>query len=42
MHGYTRTFSVLPPEEYAALLHDLGFVAQSVRLQVYGHVLEFA
>jgi trans-aconitate 2-methyltransferase len=40
MHGYTRTFSVLPPEEYATLLHDLGFVAQSVRLQVYGHVLE--
>ncbi len=40
MHGYTRTFSVLSPEEYATLLHDLGFVAQSVRLQVYGHVLE--
>ncbi len=40
MQGYTRTFSVLPPEEYATLLHELGFVAQSVRLQVYGHVLE--
>jgi trans-aconitate 2-methyltransferase len=40
MHGYSRTFSVLPPEEYATLLHALGFVAQSVRLQVYGHVLE--
>jgi trans-aconitate 2-methyltransferase len=40
MHGYTRTFSVLPPEEYAALLHDLGFAEQSVRLQVYGHLLE--
>jgi len=40
MHGYTRTFSVLPPEEYATLLHELGFVEQSVRLQVYGHVLE--
>jgi len=40
MHGYARTFSVLPPEEYASLLHGLGFVAQSVRLQVYGHVLE--
>jgi trans-aconitate 2-methyltransferase len=40
MHGYARTFSVLRPEEYATLLHGLGFVAQSVRLQVYGHVLE--
>jgi trans-aconitate 2-methyltransferase len=40
MHGYSRTFSVLPPEEYAAMLYALGFVAQSVRLQVYGHVLE--
>ena len=40
MHGYTRVFSVLPPEEYATLLFDLGFVAQTVRLQVYGHVLE--
>ena len=40
MQGYTRTFSVLPPEEYATLLHALGFVAQSVRLQVYGHILE--
>ncbi len=40
MQGYSRIFSVLPPEEYAALLHGLGFVAQSVRLQVYGHVLE--
>ena len=40
MNGYTRTFSVLPPEGYAALLHNLGFLAQSVRLQVYGHVLD--
>ena len=40
MHGYSRTFSVLQPEEYATLLYGLGFVAQSVRLQVYGHVLE--
>ena len=39
-HGYSRTFSVLPPEEYAALLNALGFVAQTVRLQVYGHMLE--
>jgi trans-aconitate 2-methyltransferase len=32
--------SVLSPEEYASLLFRLGFVEQSVRLQVYGHVLE--
>jgi trans-aconitate 2-methyltransferase len=40
MHGYARTFSVLQPEEYATLLYRLGFVAQTVRLQVYAHVLE--
>ncbi|HVC40402.1 MAG TPA: methyltransferase domain-containing protein [Candidatus Saccharimonadales bacterium] len=40
MAGWTRTFPVLPPEEYATVLHELGFIAQSVRLQVYGHVLE--
>jgi trans-aconitate 2-methyltransferase len=40
MHGYTRTYSVLAPEAYATLLHELGYAAQSVRLQVYGHVLE--
>jgi trans-aconitate 2-methyltransferase len=40
MRGYTRVFSVLPPEEYASLLFELGFIAQTVRLQVYGHVLE--
>ncbi len=42
MHGYTRTFSVLSPEAYSTLLHELGYAAQSVRLQVYGHVLESA
>ena len=31
--------NVLPPEEYAELLHALGFAEQHVRLQVYGHVL---
>ena len=31
--------NVLAPEAYAELLHALGFVAQHVRLQVYGHVL---
>ena len=40
MGGWARTFPVLPPEAYAALLHELGFAAQSVRLQVYGHLLE--
>jgi trans-aconitate 2-methyltransferase len=40
MHGYSRTFSVLQPEDYATLLYRLGFVAQSIRLQVYGHLLE--
>jgi trans-aconitate 2-methyltransferase len=30
---------VLEPEEYARLLHDLGYVEQHVRLQVYAHVL---
>lgn len=32
--------SVLPPERYAALLDELGFSMQHVRLQVYGHTLE--
>jgi len=30
---------VLPPEEYARLLHRLGFRQQVVRLEVYGHTL---
>lgn len=37
--GYVRHSPVLAPERYAELLHDLGFSRQSVRLQVYGHVL---
>jgi trans-aconitate 2-methyltransferase len=40
MGGYVRTFAVLAPEAYAALLYSLGLEAQSVRMQVYGHVLE--
>jgi trans-aconitate 2-methyltransferase len=32
--------NVLPPERYALLLDDLGFVHQHVRLQVYPHHLE--
>ncbi|CAN0320588.1 unnamed protein product, partial [Phaeothamnion confervicola] len=31
--------NVLEPEEYASLLHGLGFERQHVRLQVYPHVL---
>ncbi len=37
--GFVRRHSVLRPEEYATLLHRLGFVEQNVRLQVYGHLL---
>lgn len=32
--------NVLEPEEYATILHELGFEAQHVRLQVYPHVLD--
>jgi trans-aconitate 2-methyltransferase len=34
-----RTPAVLPPETYAALLDELGFTRQHVRLQVYPHHL---
>lgn len=37
--GHVRQSPVLPPEQYAGLLHDLGFADQRVALQVYGHVL---
>ena len=37
--GHTRQTPVLAPEAYAALLYELGFRQQSVRLQVYGHIL---
>lgn len=40
MQGYARDWPVLKPEAYAALLYRLGFGRQSVRLQVYGHVLD--
>jgi trans-aconitate 2-methyltransferase len=40
MGGHVRRFAVLAPEAYATLLYALGFAAQSVRMQVYGHVLE--
>lgn len=31
--------NVLAPDVYASLLYDLGYAEQSVRLQVYGHLL---
>jgi trans-aconitate 2-methyltransferase len=37
--GYLRLSPVLAPEQYALALHRLGFKAQHVRLQVYGHLL---
>lgn len=37
--GYTRGKPVLEPEGYAALLDQLGYREQHVRLQVYGHRL---
>jgi trans-aconitate 2-methyltransferase len=37
---YERPWHVLAPEDYAALLHRLGFVDLDVRLQVYAHELE--
>lgn len=37
--GYVWRSPVLPPEEYAAWLHRLGFGAQHVRLQIYSHLL---
>src|SRR5579884_136027 len=38
LFGYTRQVPVLGIEAYANLLHDIGFTAQHVRMQVYGHV----
>ena len=37
--GYVRRTPVLEPEDYAELLHRLGYEPQHVRLQVYLHVL---
>lgn len=37
--GYIRASWVRPPEWYSQRLFDLGFTEQSVRLQVYPHVL---
>jgi trans-aconitate 2-methyltransferase len=35
-----RISSVLPVEEYARILHRLGFARQHVRMQIYGHLLD--
>lgn len=37
--GRERSFGTLAPERYATLLNRLGMARQSVRLQVYAHVL---
>ena len=34
-----RPSPMFTPARYASLLHELGFAAQNVRLQVYGHLL---
>jgi len=39
LKDWKRQFFVLKPEEYAAMLHRIGFRRQHVRLQVYGHLL---
>jgi trans-aconitate 2-methyltransferase len=38
--GHVRQSPVLPPEDYATLLHRLGLRRQTVRVQVYAHELE--
>jgi trans-aconitate 2-methyltransferase len=40
LDGYFRPWPVMPPEWYAEQLDALGFVEQSVRLQVYAHHLD--
>lgn len=39
LNGDVHETTVLRPEEYAVLLHRLGFSRQTVRLGVYGHLL---
>lgn len=39
MSGDVNETTVLRPEEYAVLLHRLGYSRQTVRLSVYGHML---
>lgn len=38
--GYIRDNPLLQPEQYAVLLHKLGYKEQIVRMQVYAHELE--
>jgi trans-aconitate 2-methyltransferase len=38
--GYRRGRPILEPDDYAVLLHRLGFAEQHVRLQLYLHLLE--
>jgi trans-aconitate 2-methyltransferase len=38
--GYVHPTNVLPVETYATLFHRLGFARQSVKLVVYGHLLD--
>ncbi len=37
--GFERRPALLEPVQYAAWLHKLGFVRQSVRVQIYAHLL---
>jgi trans-aconitate 2-methyltransferase len=39
LRGYLRDNPLLQPEQYAVLLHKLGYQEQVVRLQVYTHLL---
>ena len=39
LDGFTRVSPVLTPEAYATLLHQLGYQEQTVRVQIYGHLL---
>ncbi len=38
--GFRRGWSVLTPSRYAELLYQLGFARRTVRLEVYGHLLD--
>ncbi len=40
LEGYIRDNPLLEPEQYAVLLHKLGYKEQIVRLQVYAHSLD--
>jgi trans-aconitate 2-methyltransferase len=39
LSGFSKRRNVLEPEAYAALLHELGYAEQHVRLQIYPHRL---